>query len=141
MGVIYDAIKQLKKHEGLRLKPYRCTANKLTIAYGRNLEDVGITESEAEGMLEHDVSMAYSDLEGLFDDFAIFSTVRQVALIDMRFNLGASGFRKFAKMIEAINNGNWLLAAEEAIDSKWYTQVGHRAITIANQLKDDQRWY
>jgi lysozyme len=29
---------QLVRHEGLRLKPYRCTAGKLTIGIGRNLE-------------------------------------------------------------------------------------------------------
>ena len=29
---------QLLRHEGLRLKPYRCTAGKLTIGIGRNLE-------------------------------------------------------------------------------------------------------
>ncbi len=28
---------QLVRHEGLRLKPYRCTAGKLTIGIGRNL--------------------------------------------------------------------------------------------------------
>ncbi|HOE90389.1 MAG TPA: lysozyme, partial [Candidatus Cloacimonadota bacterium] len=28
----------LKKHEGLVLKPYKCSAGKLTIGYGRNLE-------------------------------------------------------------------------------------------------------
>lgn len=38
---------QLIKHEGLRLKPYRCPAGKLTIGIGRNLEDKGITEKEA----------------------------------------------------------------------------------------------
>jgi len=31
---------QLVRHEGLRLKPYRCTAGKLTIGYGRNLDFV-----------------------------------------------------------------------------------------------------
>lgn len=28
---------QLVRHEGLKLKPYRCPAGKLTIAIGRNL--------------------------------------------------------------------------------------------------------
>ncbi len=30
---------QLIRHEGLRLKPYRCTSGKLTIGVSRNLED------------------------------------------------------------------------------------------------------
>ncbi len=37
---LMDRIKaQLVRHEGLRLKPHRCTAGKLTIGIGRNLDD------------------------------------------------------------------------------------------------------
>ncbi|HAC30701.1 MAG TPA: lysozyme, partial [Marinobacter hydrocarbonoclasticus] len=47
---------QLKRHEGLRLKPYLDTASspRLTIGYGRNLEDVGISRDEADFMLDND---------------------------------------------------------------------------------------
>jgi len=31
-------LEQLVRHEGLRLKAYRCTTGKLTIGYGRNLD-------------------------------------------------------------------------------------------------------
>ena len=38
---LMDRIKeQLVRHEGLRLKPYHCTAGRLTIGYGRNLDFV-----------------------------------------------------------------------------------------------------
>ena len=53
-----NLIEQLKRHEGKRLFPYHCTANKLTIAYGRNLDDVGVTEEEAELMLVNDVKLS-----------------------------------------------------------------------------------
>lgn len=46
---------QLVRHEGLMLKPYRCTAGKLTIGVGRNLDDRGITQKEAYAMLESDI--------------------------------------------------------------------------------------
>ena len=46
---------QLVRHEGLRLKPYRCTAGKLTIGIGRNLDDRGISLKEAYAMLESDI--------------------------------------------------------------------------------------
>ena len=46
---------QLVRHEGLRLKPYRCTAGKLTIGIGRNLDDRGISLKEAYAMLERDI--------------------------------------------------------------------------------------
>ena len=44
------------KHEGLRLFPYRCSAGKLSIGVGRNLDDVGITRDEAEFMLDGDIA-------------------------------------------------------------------------------------
>jgi lysozyme len=53
---LMDRIKeQLVRHEGLRLKPYRCTAGKLTIGVGRNLEDKGISQQEAYELLENDI--------------------------------------------------------------------------------------
>ena len=53
----YDRLKkQLVIHEGLKLKPYHCSANKLTIGVGRNIEEVGITESEAMYLLENDIA-------------------------------------------------------------------------------------
>ena len=44
---------QLIDHEGLELKPYQCTADKLTIGVGRNIEDRGITEDEARYLLKN----------------------------------------------------------------------------------------
>jgi len=39
-AILSDA---LIRDEALRLKPYRCTAGKLTIGVGRNLDDRGIS--------------------------------------------------------------------------------------------------
>ncbi len=42
---LMDRIKeQLIRHEGLRLKPYRCTAGKLTISIGDNLDFINSTQ-------------------------------------------------------------------------------------------------
>ena len=48
--------KQLIIHEVLKSEPYQCTAGKLTISVGRNLDDVGITKEEATYMLENDIA-------------------------------------------------------------------------------------
>ena len=48
-------IAQLKIDEGFRGKPYRCTAGKLTIGFGRNLDDVGASVAESEMMLSVDL--------------------------------------------------------------------------------------
>jgi len=129
------AIEMLKKHEGLRLKPYRCTAGRLTIGYGRNIQDNGITEEEALFMLTADMLIAEQELCGIFGRYGSFSENRKAALINMIFNLGKTRFLLFRNMIKSINEGDWDLAAGEAMDSIWATQVGNRANEIAGMLK------
>jgi lysozyme len=124
----------IKMHEGLELKPYRCPAGKLTIGYGRNLEDVGISKEEAEWLLESDISACRRDIYDIFGPGWSIDYPRLVALIDMRYNLGPSGFRGFKRMIAAIKREDWPAAAWEARDSKWYSQVGRRGEEVARVL-------
>ena len=128
------AVDQLKHDEGLRLTPYQCTAGKLTIGYGRNLEDVGITEAEAELFLQHDVSVAkrVARLTVGNDVWHSLSSTRQAVLINMAFNLGALGLSRFVKTLEAIRCGDYSVAADEMLDSAWARQVGRRAERLAS---------
>jgi len=136
--VMHDSIiDQLISHEGERLKPYRCTAGKLTIGVGRNIEDVGISQDESRYMLANDIRACEIDLQRIFPGFLGFTQGRQWALIDMRFNLGPYRFRKFKCMIAAINDGDWLGAGNEARNSRWASQVQKiRVETIVRQLKE-----
>lgn len=133
----YTAARELvRKHEGLRLKVYRDTAGKLTIGYGRNLDDKGISNSEAETLLDNDLKEVYGDLETIFSKTIWDEDInRLAALVSMRFNLGPAGFRKFKKMIEAVRNRDWNEAANQAKDSQWYSQVGVRGQEIVDLLK------
>lgn len=129
----------IKRHEGFRLELYKCSAGKLTIGYGRNLTDVGITEGEAEQLLSNDIVNAQIDFCRIFD-FSVakigpIPSAAYDALVDMMFNLGFSRFMKFKKMIAAIEAENWSLAADEMLDSKWAKQVGSRAIELAEMVR------
>ena len=121
------------KHEGLRLKPYKCPADKWTIGVGRNLEDVGITEAEAMTMLANDIYRVERELESLSFSRHL-NAARTAAITDMLFNLGLSRFLRFRKMIAALEAQDYERAADEALNSKWARQVGHRAQTIAAML-------
>lgn len=130
-------IKKIKEliinHEGLELKPYMCTAGKLTIGVGRNIEDVGISENEAMFMLDNDIKTCIKDMVKLFPGWYQLSENQQIVLIDMRFNLGPSRFKKFKKMITAINAKDFDLAAREMMNSLWYKkQVGNRAVELVD---------
>lgn len=116
----------LTRHEGLRLKPYRCSEGKLTIGIGRNLDDNGITEDEAKYMMWNDIYESEEKLRK-FSWFEGLSDIRQEIIINLHFNIGHTAFLKFKKMIWALENGDYTGAAAEMKDSKWYSQVGIRA--------------
>lgn len=132
---IAKAVEMLKVHEGLRLKPYRCTTGRLTIGYGRNIEDCGIVKEEAEFLLIADIVRSEKELCGIFHKFNKFTNNRKAALIDMLFNLGKPRFKNFHNMIKSIKAGDWNSAAGEALDSLWAKQVGNRANEIAGMLR------
>ena len=133
-----NVIGMIKQHEGFRDKPYRCTAGKLTIGYGRNLDDVGISNREATVLLYNDIIEATESVRVVFSGFKFdeFSENRQAALIDMMFNLGRSRFIKFKKMITAIRYKDWNEAADQAKDSRWFSQVGERGVKIVRLLRE-----
>lgn len=129
-------VEELKRDEGVRLKPYRCTAGKLTIGIGRNLEDVGITESEAEYLLRTDVARSMADLDRFFPWWRRMSEPRQRALCNMCFNLGVGGLAKFKKFLAALERGDYADAAREALDSAWAHQVGARSQRLAKMIAE-----
>ena len=130
-------IDQLRVHEGFSLKPYRCTEGVLTIGYGRSLDTKGISEKEALYLLHNDISECYDDLIPLFIDFKMMPDSIQRVLIDMRFNLGSQGFRKFKKMITAVNNRNQKEMIKEMLDSKWARQVPERVENLIKIIKGE----
>lgn len=132
---------QLKRHEGTvkdargNHLPYKCPADKLTIGYGRNIEERGITEEEAEFLLSNDIEIAKRELAAAFPWFGLLDDVRQSALLNMHFNLGINGLLGFKRMLAAIESGNWEAAEYHGLDSKWAVTVGSRAKEIMQQLK------
>jgi lysozyme len=124
--------------EGLRLTPYRDTANKLTVGYGRNLEDVGITREEAEMLLEHDLSTAIRQCERSFGWFSRLDGVRQRVVAEMCFNLGLPRLSGFGRMLAAVTVGHYEAAADEMLQSQWSKQVKGRAHRLAQMMRTGQ---
>lgn len=125
---------QLIDHEGLELKPYQCTADKLTIGVGRNIEDRGITEDEARYLLKNDIKIVEDELLEKKPVVAGLDAVRQRVLVDMGFNLGIPTLLKFQNMWAAIEEEDFQTAADEAMDSRWAKQVGRRAERLCQAM-------
>jgi lysozyme len=132
--MIDDLIADLRRDEGLRLKPYRCTAGRLTIGYGRNLDDAGITAEEAEFLLRNDVRRVFVELDRDMPWWRDLSPGRQRALANMAVNLGLPRLKEFRLMLSALRRGDYEEAARQALDSRWARQVGDRARRIAGLL-------
>lgn len=122
--------KMLISDEGLELKPYRCTANKLTIGVGRNLDDVGITQDEAIYLLNNDIARVKQALSA-DARFNALDENRQAALINMAFQLGVRGCFAFRLMWAALERKDWQAAYAEALDSAWARQTPSRARRVA----------
>jgi lysozyme len=122
-------------------KPFRsCTCaqqGKLTIGYGRNIEDVGISKLEAEVLLDHDLHQAEVNAGKAFDWFQPLSEMRQRSITELVFNMGLTAFKGFRKTIDAIKARQFKAAAEHLLDSRWRAQVGDsRSSRIARYLRD-----
>lgn len=158
-------MERLRKHEGVRFEPYKCSAKKWTIGIGRNLDDVGFSNQEliwlflhdgfegAKGviasslslsgatyLLINDINRTITELKKRVPSFAGLNDARKQALVDMCFNLGLSRFLRFKNMLAALDRRDWDLAAEEMLDSKWARQVGdaegQRAHTLADMMQN-----
>lgn len=128
-------IQQLRRHEGERLKPYRCTAGKLTIGVGRNLDDRGITAEESAYLLSNDIDRVWTELQARIPWVTGLSDVRQRVLLDMAFNLGTDGLMKFRNTLARVEAGNYQKAGEMMLDSLWAKQVGMRAQRLSRMMQ------
>lgn len=154
-------IEQLKRHEGYRRMPYddatgkqvlpgQKAKGKLTIGYGRNIEDVplsarelsvitassqeellanGISEADAEALLILEVQRLHAELGRQIAWFKELDIVRQAVLINMAFNLGITGLLKFkntmALIKQGLASGDYGPGADAMMTgNKWYLQVG-----------------
>lgn len=129
---------QLIDHEGLELKPYHCTADKLTIGVGRNIQDRGITEDEARYLLKNDIKIVEDELLTRQPVVAGLDSVRQRVLVDMGFNLGLPILMKFQNMWAAIEDEDYHEAARQMMDSRWASQVGQRAERLAQAMSSGE---
>lgn len=133
-GLLREHVKWAEAASGPELYPYKDSVGVLTIGYGRNLDDNGISRDEAELMLVNDLDAAIADAMTL-PYWDRLSPVRQLVLSDMSFNLGLPRLLKFKKMHAALEVGDYSLAAHEMMDSKWYRQTERRAKVLVRAMQ------
>jgi len=141
MKVSELAERLLERHEGLRLFPYLCPSGKLTIGFGRNLTDKGISARVARFMLTVDVDTAMRHLENdprTSVTYKALSAARQAVLVDMSVNLGFVGLLRFKRMWAALGRGDHAEAGIEILDSAYARQLPARANRLAAIMVDPE---
>lgn len=128
------------RHEGSVTKhgrhyPYKDSVGKLTLGYGRNLDDNGISETEARYLLATDIQLVIKQLHDKFPWFGALDDVRQEVLLNMAFNMGIKTLLEFKNTLKCVAEGDFLRASQNMLASKWATQVGHRAVELAMMME------
>lgn len=110
-------------HEDKRRKLYKCSAGKLTIGIGRNIEDNGLRDDEIEYLFRNDVAAVIGELKAKITFWDKLSPARKRILIDMGFNMGIARLMGFKKMLEAMSREDWKGAVAQMKDSAWWRQL------------------
>lgn len=153
MITLYEKQQRLIFHEGLKLEPYRCSRNYLTIGVGRNLETNplnevekrvvgnvfdGITRNAALFLLRNDIERLETQCSDLIC-WGVLDDERRYALLDMSFQLGFDGLCEFKKMLSALEKNDYATASKECLNSNYAKQTRTRAERIARLIRTG-RW-
>ena len=136
----------LVRHEGYVTEIYLCSEGYPTFGIGHMVTEedmeytwpVGtpVTDERILDVFRKDCDVAYTDACTLVLNFAGQAPDAQRVLVNMAFNLGRNRLAKFKNMLRYVNEGNYLMAANEMIDSKWYRQVGRRSKELVDIMKE-----
>lgn len=130
----------LRAHEGCVLHAYQDHLGYWTIGYGRMIDERrggGISEAEAEQLLSNDVAFVIRSLEREAPFLHTLPEGVQHALVGMAYQMGVAGVMSFRRMWAALEQGDWELAAEEALHSRWAEQTPRRAHEVAAMIAGD----
>ena len=94
-----------------------------------------ITEDRCTELFEEDIKSVIKDCKKVFEDWDDMEEEVKQICANMMFNLGLPRFSKFRKMINNVVNKNYIKAAEEMRDSRWYRQVTNRAERLAKRME------
>lgn len=129
-----DAMHMLIEDEGWRNYPYVDTTGHTTIGVGHNLTDKGISDDIIRMILLEDIGETIVSCERIFGSYwHSFKHSTRLACINLVFNLGEAGFRKWKNTIAAIKLGDIDTVCTIIDSSLWKKQVKDKR---ANKVKE-----
>ena len=138
-----NIIRLLRRHEGVEPYAYKDHLGYITVGVGRCLEKdvgMGLSDDEIDYLLRNDIVRVQEELSEEYDWFAELDQVRQEAMINLSFNLGATRLRGFRNALAAMAEEDYETAANEFMDSKWSSQVGRRAYEVTQMIRTGENF-
>ena len=143
--MITNLREQIQRDEGgYQRFCYQDSRGYWTIGFGRCVDrkiGKGISLAEAEAMLDADLlEFSTSVLAGLPWTYRL-DEPRRAVLVGLAYNIGmgdadrGTGLLGFKKMLAAVESGDYPVAAQALLDSKYRKQVGLRCDRLARQLE------
>lgn len=137
----YEGSKEFQASKGYfkngKFWTYKDSLGLPTIGYGHLIRQGenfsnGLTEAEAEVLLQKDALNAYKDAKSIYEQYGMTGPVElQRVLWQMTFQMGKSSVLNFRKALVAMGKGDYKTAGREMRDSKWYRQTTSRAEKMA----------
>ena len=132
----------IKRHEGVRNKPYKDSLGLWTVGVGhligdgKSLPDAWnrtFTDQEVQDLYDKDFD-EHQKAAAAIPGYDKFNSAGKGALTDLTFNMGPSWIKRFPTTAKSIAKGDGAASAEGLQDSKWYTQVGSRAQEVVGLM-------
>jgi len=126
----------IKRHEGLSLEKYE-DGDGQTIGFGHQIlpgEKLDtVTRDQADMLFERDFPK-YLRAASRIPGFESSTSNRQMALVDLTYNMGTSWYKNFPRFSKAYAAGDYQKAAQELMDSEWYPKVKSRGPEIIRMI-------
>ena len=100
------------------------------LGMGTPIDEIRVNEA-----FEQDVHVTIGECRKLFDDWDNLPETVRLITANMMFNMGRPRLSKFKKMIQAIQDSDWLEAGNQMQDSRWYKQVTNRADRLISRMR------
>ena len=94
-----------------------------------------VAESRCIEVFNQDVEIVLSDCKILYPDFDELPEEVQQIIANMMFNMGRPRLSKFKGMKRGVDARDFMAAADEMVDSRWYTQVPNRARRLVERMR------
>lgn len=140
-------------HEAIMDVPYLDSMGLWTMAVGRCVERNPLTGAEWKQLLDakmlslkisnqgsmllldHDLDACRAQCERVFAFWPTLDEARREVLIEMAFQIGIDGVRKFTHMIGSIASHDYKAAAVFGLDSLWAKQTPARAHELMARME------